>query len=458
MEVIQDKTIEDSVIGSILMINEIDFPDILTGEIFYDVKNKEIFNAINSLQSRSMPVDALSVYNEVKILYSFSNVSAHDVIVKTNNYYSQKSFERHCAILYELYVKRKMRDTAQSIIENAMTPIDDVFDFHNNSCRQLENIVNLSNSNTHTFESMEEKFQVFNERVKNSGELSGVTTGFYEMDAQMGGWQKSDLIILAARPSMGKTALSIAYIINALEKGKKVIFFSLEMSADLIYKRIASCWTETNLTAYNLSGLNRQQEERHKEFKERFSKWRLVLNDKAGINLNEMNATLRKNKDTDLVVVDYLQIMSAEEKKNSSRNDEVGRLSGGLKRLAKNFQVPVVALSQLSRSVEQRGGNKIPMLSDLRDSGSIEQDADVIQFIYRPEYYGIMEDEEGNSNQGVALIINAKNRNGATGVIQLKWEERITKFKNRDSFNNSNQFNPSDFTQSKKENDNIFDL
>ena len=267
-------------------------------------------------------------------------------------------------------------------------------------------------------------------KKRESGGVTGVPTGLSEIDQKTGGLQNSDLIIIAARPGMGKTGLAMSIALRAAQQDSAVGIFSLEMSETQLMARLIG--GESGVSS------NRMMSGDVKEYEwgqlqttiEGFDSLKLYIDDTAAISVTALRAKARRMKmkyNISLVIVDYLQLMKSSEK-GGNREQEISRISQGLKALAKELDIPVIALSQLSRAVETRGGSKRPQLSDLRESGSIEQDADIVAFIYRPEYYQILEDENGRSLKGIAEIIFAKHRNGGIGTVEVEFEEQFARF------------------------------
>ena len=271
------------------------------------------------------------------------------------------------------------------------------------------------------------------EKARNNGAtLRGVPSGYTELDRITQGWQKSDLIILAARPSMGKTAFALNLARNAaVDFNKPIAFFSLEMSSVQLVTRLIS--TETMLTADKLrtGNLAEYEWQQLNTMVSPLVNAKIFIDDTAQLSIFDLRAKCRRLKqqhDIQMIFIDYLQLMTAKGEKNGTREQEISTISRSLKSLAKELNVPVLALSQLSRSVETRPGSKKPILSDLRESGAIEQDADMVLFIYRPEYYGLTEDEGGASAKGKAVISIAKHRNGKLGDVTLKFVGQYAKF------------------------------
>ena len=269
----------------------------------------------------------------------------------------------------------------------------------------------------------------------------GVPSGLTNLDRITSGWQKSDLIIVAARPAMGKTAFTLSIARNAaVEFGKAVAFFSLEMSAVQLVNRLISAETSIAADKLKKGTLEDYEWTQLSERVERLAEAKIFIDDTPAINIFELRAKCRRLKmqhDIQLIVVDYLQLMSGstgeKTRVSGNREQEISMISRSLKSIAKELNIPVIALSQLSRAVETRGGDKRPMLSDLRESGSIEQDADMVIFLYRPEYYGFDQDDDGNSSRGVAEIIIAKHRNGATDTAKVKFIAQNAKFTDLDN-------------------------
>lgn len=274
---------------------------------------------------------------------------------------------------------------------------------------------------------------------KNTDGISGVPTGFRDLDKLTSGWQRSDMIVIAARPAMGKTAFILSMARNtAVDYGMGVAIFSLEMSSVQLVKRLIS--SESRIPAEKLRKGDLAEHE-FQQLHSRITKLAtapIYIDDTPGISIFDLRAKCRRLKmqyDIQMVVIDYLQLMTAGGGKGQgNREQEISSISRSIKEIAKELNIPVIALSQLSRSVETRGGDKRPILSDLRESGAIEQDADIVSFIYRPEYYELMTTETGESNKGIGEIIIAKHRNGATDSVRLRFIGEFARFENLDSF------------------------
>ncbi len=296
---------------------------------------------------------------------------------------------------------------------------------------------NLKKSYGKVGDLVQEAMEEIEKASQNSDGVSGVPTGFTDLDRLTSGWQKSDMIVLAARPGMGKTAFVLSMAKNsAVQFGQGVAIFSLEMSSVQLTKRLMAM--ETGISSEKLrKGFTSQDDwdQLHGRINA-LSEAPIYIDDTPALSIFELRAKCRRLKmqhDIQLVIIDYLQLMTAGTK-GGNREQEISTISRSIKEIAKEISVPIIALSQLSRSVETRGGDKRPMLSDLRESGAIEQDADMVIFIYRPEYYGLIEDENGMPTEGVGEIIVAKHRNGSLDTVRLRFIKQLTKFDNLDAF------------------------
>jgi replicative DNA helicase len=277
----------------------------------------------------------------------------------------------------------------------------------------------------------------------NEDGVSGVPSGFHELDKLTGGWQRSDMVVLAARPGMGKTAFVLSMARNmAVDHQIPVAVFSLEMSAVQLVQRLISSETEISSDKFRKGNLEEHEYQQLYSRVGKLSDAPLFIDDTPGLNIFELRAKCRRLKaqhGIDLVVIDYLQLMSAGSDKGN-REQEISSISRSIKSIAKELDVPIIALSQLSRNVETRGGDKRPLLSDLRESGAIEQDADIVAFIYRAEYYGITEHPDGVDTNGLGELILAKHRHGALDTIKMKFVQRLAKFTNYDTFSEAPGF------------------
>ncbi len=436
--------LEEAVLGA-LMLDKDSIAiviDILRSESFYSDAHQVIYKAILRLFERSQPVDLLTVTEELKKAGELELAGGPYYLVGlTNRVASAANIEYHARLIAQKHIQRELIRVSTNIIRDAYEDTTDVFQLLDNAEQGLFNITqqNLNRS----YESMgslaSKALKQLEELSKKDAGLTGVPTGFSDLDRITSGWQPSDLIIVAARPGMGKTALTLTLARNAaMDFRKGVAIFSLEMSNLQLVSRLISLEAEIPGSKLRNGQLEEYEWQQLHSVIEKMSEVPIFIDDTPGINIFELRAKCRRLKmqnDIQMVIIDYLQLMTgAGENRNGNREQEISAISRGLKGLAKELNVPVVALSQLSRAVETRGGAKRPQLSDLRESGAIEQDADIVSFIYRPEYYQILEDEEGQSLKGIAEIIVAKHRNGALGTIKLKFIDQFAKFQELDDF------------------------
>lgn len=430
--------LEEAVLGALMLEKDAlsAVIDILKPESFYKDTHQRIFRAIQRLFESSQPIDILTVTAQLRQNGELEMAGgAYAITELTNRVASAANIEFHARIISQKFIQRELIRISTDIITHSYEDTTDVFELLDKAEKNLFSITegnlrrnydNMSDLIRKSIEQMESL------RDKEDG-LTGVPSGFTRLDRVTSGWQKSDLVIIAARPGMGKTAFVMSIARNAaVNFTKPVAIFSLEMSSLQLVNRLISGEAELpseklkkgNLAPYEWEQLN------HKIGK--LAEAPIFIDDTPALNIFELRAKCRRLKaqhDIQLIVIDYLQLMSGGiDGRNGNREQEIGNISRALKSIAKELDVPVIALSQLSRAVETRGGNKKPQLSDLRESGSIEQDADMVLFIYRPEYYGITEDESGNNMAGIGEIIIAKHRNGALETVPLRFIDKYVKF------------------------------
>ena len=434
--------LEEAVLGALMLDKDAlsIVLDILRAESFYLDAHQLIYKSMLRLFEKSQPVDLLTVTEELKKTGELEAAGGPYYLVElSNKVASAANIEYHARIIAQKFVQRELISVSTKIIRDAYEDTTDVFNLLDDAEQGLFAIAqqNLSRG----FESMSSlaakaQKQIEELRHKEDG-LTGVPTGFTELDRLTSGFQRSDLIILAARPGMGKTAMTLSLAKNAASDfGKPVAIFSLEMSALQLAQRVISMEAEISGMKMRNGQLEEYEWQQLNAALERISEVPMYIDDTPGINIFELRAKARRLKmqhDIDLIIIDYLQLMSGGgDNQRGNREQEVSAISRALKGLAKELNVPVIALSQLSRAVEVRGGTKRPQLSDLRESGSIEQDADIVAFIYRPEYYDILEDEEGQSLKGIAEVIIAKHRHGALKTIKLRFTDEFARFSDLD--------------------------
>ena len=441
----QAKELEEAILGAI-MLEKSAFDtviEILKPECFYVDAHQKIFKAMQGLAIKSLPIDMLTVVEELKLREELELVGGPYYVTKlTNSVVSSANIDAHSRIVLQKFIQRELIRISGEIIGDAYEDSTDVFDLLDSAEGKLFEITN--NHLRKNFDDIDSVLvKTFNriEDMRNrKDEITGVPTGFPTLDKITYGWQPTDLIILAARPSVGKTAFALNLARTAAIRPKgddrpptAVAFFSLEMSSSQLVQRILSAESEIWLEKIARGKLEEHEmKQLYKNGFDRLSKAPIFIDDSAALNIFELRAKCRrlKNKhNVGLIIIDYLQLMSGSADRNSNREQEISKISRDLKSLAKELQVPIIALSQLSREVEKRKeGNKMPQLSDLRESGAIEQDADLVMFLYRPEYYEVTTDEFGESNKGETHVKIAKHRNGSLETIKLKALLHIQKF------------------------------
>lgn len=432
----QAPDLEEAVLGALMLEQNAltAVIDILQPQSFYKDAHKMIFGAIQRLFSRSEPIDILTVTNELKKSGELEIIGGPYYIAKlTNQVASTANVEYHARIITEKYIQRELIRISSEIIRDSFEETSDVFELLDSAEKKL-----FAVSDTNLRREYQDMRSLVIKAVKEiesimnrKDTLRGVGTGFSDLDRITGGWQKSDLIVLAARPGMGKTAFVLSMARNiVLDIKIPVAVFSLEMSAIQLITRLIS--GETQLPAEKLRKGNLEQYEMHQlqTMVSPLMEAPLFIDDTPAINIFELRAKCRRMKqqhNIGLIIIDYLQLMTSGGESRMNREQEISNISRSLKSLAKELDVPIIALSQLNRMVEGRP-NKKPVLSDLRESGAIEQDADIVAFIYRPEVYKIHEDENGNPTAGLAQIIIAKHRNGPLADVNLRFIASLAKF------------------------------
>lgn len=405
---------------------------ILPEAAFYKEQNRIIYGAILKLVDENQPVDVVTVLNHVKKRGELELIGgAFYLMSLTNKAISSASLINAALSIKEAYVLREIITKTHELQARCYDETTDFFE----SISDLEKItaevtqmvvVGKAETAANLFNSVMEE----NKKIAESNGITGVPSGFADIDKMIGGFQKADLIILAARPSMGKTALALSMFKNATMQGYEGLFFSIEMSNNKLYARIMSQVSGVPLSSIIMRGLADYEYRQILAKEYDLKSPNMFFDDTPSIRLADLKAKARKlyrEKKIKFIMVDYLQLIE-NKRQGINREQEVSEISRGLKSLAKELDIPIIALAQLSRANEKRGTGHRPMLSDLRESGSMEADADVVGFIHRPEYYGITEDEKGDSTIGISELIIAKNRNGPTGTIRMKFVKENTAF------------------------------
>jgi replicative DNA helicase len=412
--------------------------DILSPDSFYVDAHQKIYSAVTTLFAKSQPIDLLTVSNQLRQTGEIEMIGGILFLTElTERVNSAANIEFHARIIGEMAIKRQLIALCSEKTRDAFEETTDAFQLLD----QLEQgLFKLSDSNIR--KNYSDMKQIMRQALgdlelkKNAKEgLTGIASGFSALDRITSGWQPTELTILAARPGMGKTAFVVSALRNAaVDFGHAVAIFSLEMSSVQLVNRLISAEAEIEGEKIRKGSLEPYEwEQLHKKIG-KLTTAPIFIDDTPALSILELRAKCRRLKaqnDIKLVVIDYLQLMTGDSGGKGgigNREQEIASISRALKNLAKELNVPVIALSQLSRAVETRGGDKRPQLSDLRESGSIEQDADMVMFLYRPEYYKITEDEAGNSVVGMGEVIIAKNRSGSLDTVQLKFIGKYTKY------------------------------
>ena len=433
--------LEEAVLGALMLERDAltNVIDILRPESFYKESHAEIYRAIHELFQGSEPIDILTVTNQLRKSGKLEFVGGPYYITQlTNRVSSAANIEYHARIIVEQSIKRELIRISSEIQKEAFEDTTDVFQLLD---RMEQSLFEVSESNikkeySQMKDIMREAIEEIEARKNHKDGLTGIPSGFTSLDRVTSGWQKSDMVIIAARPGMGKTAFVVSALRNAaVDHGHAVAIFSLEMSSVQLVNRLISGEAELESEKIKKGNLAGHEWEQLVHKTADLTKAPIFIDDTPALSILELRAKCRRLKqqhDIQLVVIDYLQLMSGDSSKSGggsgNREQEIASISRALKNIAKELNVPVIALSQLSRAVETRGGDKRPQLSDLRESGSIEQDADMVMFLYRPEYYGITQDENGMPTQGIGEVIIAKHRNGSLDTVQLKFIGKYTKF------------------------------
>ncbi len=439
---------EEAVLGALMIEKDAltAVADILRPESFYKESHQKIYKAIITLFGDSEPIDMLTVTAKLRSTGEIEVIGGGGYIMElTSRVNSAANIEYHARIISQAYIKRELIKISSEIQKEAFEDTTDVFRLLDKTEQALFQIseTNIKKNYADMGALMRQALTELDQKKNNKDGLTGVPSGFSALDRLTSGWQKTELMILAARPGMGKTAFVVSSLRNAaVDFNMPVAIFSLEMSSVQLVNRLISAEAEIDSEKIRKGSLAPHEWEQLHHRIHRLTNAPIFIDDTPALSILELRAKSRRLKaqhDIQMIEIDYLQLMTGDTggKGAGNREQEIAQISRSLKNLAKELDVPVIALSQLSRAVETRGGEKRPQLSDLRESGSIEQDADMVLFLYRPEYYGITEDEAGNSVAGIGEVILAKNRSGSLDTVQLKFIGKYTKFTDIDS-----QFSP----------------
>jgi replicative DNA helicase len=415
-----DVELERMVLGAVLLdfkaLSRVE--GILTSEKFFDARNEAVMQSIQTLKNENEPIDILTVTQTLRKRQKLTEAGGAQYVASlTNRVASTANLETWALHLTEMYLKRELSKRAALMAELSLAPENDPFELYNQFSSELTDLIrqNLKGEVSHVSNITPETSHNIEMRERTG--ISGIPTGIRVIDGVLGGHQPADLIYIAARPGMGKTAYALSVILNIAQKGKPVAFFSLEMSRAQIVYRLASMLSEINAEILAKHRLDRDTKIKYYQTVDQLNALPIYIDDNAALSVHELKTrvrTLREKFKIEAVFIDYVQLIAAAKNKTANREQEVSAISRGLKLIAKENNIPVIALAQLSRSLETRG-DKRPMLSDLRDSGSLEQDADVVCFLYREDYYN----KETQTNNAEFII--AKHRNGRTGYVPVNF-------------------------------------
>ena len=427
--------VEEAVLGALLIEPNVvpDVLDSLSADCFYKEAHKKIFEAISHLSASHDPVDIYTVAEELKKTGSLDEVGGpYYLSLLSSKVGAAAHVDYHVKILLQKYIQRELITISAEVQRDSFDdsiPVDDLLD---NAQQKLFNLAekNMKRETQPVQDVIKDAVMEIEANQERTDGLSGVPSGYTGIDRVTLGWQASDLVIIAARPAMGKTAFVLTMARNmTVDHRIPVAFFSLEMSSKQLVKRLLV--SETGLSSEKIRGGKKLQEYELVQLHERIKDLAsapLYIDDTPSLSIYELRSKARRlvrNAGVKLIIIDYLQLMTGPPELRGMREQEVSNISRSLKAIAKELDIPVIALSQLSRAVETRGGNKRPQLSDLRESGAIEQDADIVMFIHRPEYYGT---ESENSVPGEAQIIIAKHRNGSTADVPMRFRASEARF------------------------------
>ena len=439
----QATEIERIVLGS-LMIDKDAFSmvsEILKPETFYEPRNQKVYQAIQTLSMEDHPVDIMTVTEEIKKEGTINDVGGPGYILElSSRVASSAHIEYHAKILAQKFLARQLISFSSVIETKAFDETVDVDELMQEAEGSLFEISqkNMRQDYTHINPVVKDAVSILQKAAANKGGLTGLSTGYTKLDDYTSGWQPSDLVIIAGRPAMGKTSFALSLAKNiAVDLQEPIAFFSLEMSNVQLVNRLISNVCEISGKKILNGQLDDEEWSRLDKSISALQNAPIYIDDTPGMSIFELRTKARRlvrEKGVKIIMIDYLQLMNASGARFGSRQEEVSTISRSLKGLAKELNIPVLALSQLNRTVENRDGleGKRPQLSDLRESGAIEQDADMVLFVHRPEYYRLFQDEKGNDLRGKAQIIIAKHRKGSTGDVLLNFKGEYTRFDNID--------------------------
>lgn len=429
--------LEEAVLGALLLEKDsiIIVQDYMEPDAFYNEAHRTIYKAIQELALELKPIDLYTVTEKLKQQHKLAEVGGAAFLAQlTQKVGSAAHVEFHARIIAQKYVQRELIRASTEIQRQSYDESVDVTDLIDFAQGEIFKVSegHVKREVQHSRDVVRKAMEAIEEASRKEGGFSGVPSGFTGLDRLTLGWQPSDLIIIAGRPAMGKTAFVLSMARNmAVEYNMGVAFFSLEMSATQLMMRLMTAESELNSQSLKSGRLTPEEWGHLENSIKPLAAAPLFIDDTPGMSVFEFRSKarrLKKQYDVKLIVIDYLQLMVGSTDTKGNREQEVAYISRSLKAIAKELDVPVIALSQLNRAVESRTGSKRPQLSDLRESGAIEQDADIVAFIHRPEYFGMNVDEQNRPTAGVAEVVVAKHRNGATDIVRLKFRKEQARF------------------------------
>lgn len=434
----QSVDVEKSILGALILEQDtiLDVINILSVDNFYTFANREVYRAILTLFESHCPIDIMTVINQLKKNGVLEQIGGESYVVSLiERVVSGANIQYHSFLILEYSIKRELIKISNEIIKQSFDPTIDVFNLIDNAEQKMLDVSskNIKRNYSDIKTLLNETISSIESKKNNKDGITGIPSGFSGLDSLTSGWQKSDLVIIAARPGMGKTAFTLSLVRNAaVDHNIPVALFSLEMSSVQLVSRLISAESELDASKINKGLLENYELEQLKHKTKLISNAPIFIDDTPGLSIFELRTKCRKLKmqhDIQMIVIDYLQLLTSDSNKTTfNREQEISYISRSLKNLAKELDVPIITPSQLSRAVETRGGDKRPMLSDLRESGAIEQDADIVMFLYRPEYYGLFEDDNDFNVKGLTEVIIAKHRNGPLDTAYIKFINKYVKF------------------------------
>lgn len=427
---------EEAVLGAVMLEKNsiVDIAGFLQVDHFYSEAHQHIYQAILDLFSTSDPIDMKTVVNRLRFNGKLEGVGgAYRIAELTSKVSSAANVEFHARVIVEMAMKRGLISLGHDMIKSSYDFTSDVFSVIEKSNLGLQEVMDGALAGRADKSIKEIAVEVVKEiQSRQSGKHSGLSSGYEALDMVTNGFHKTDLLIVAARPGMGKTAYCVQAAKQVAEIHRVPVgIISLEMSAKQIVERLSTAGAEVDSDKVRKGLMNELEHQRYNEAVGKISGLPIFIDDTPFMTIIELRARamrMRTKHKIELLVVDYLQLIKGSDRTNRNRDQEIGEITRTLKGIAKELDIPVIALSQLSRGVETRGGSRRPILSDLRESGNIEQDADLVIFLYRPEYYGITVGDNGEPTHGLAEVIIAKHRNGSTDTVKQKFIGKLTKF------------------------------